>query len=63
VVFVQSLCHQSERQFIAHTARLLVAGSSVLEPDLDCADAESYALSQLLSSLVADVLTVLVLGA
>ena len=62
VVLIKSLSHQSQCQFIAHTACLLVAGSSVLEPDLDGADVKTDAFGQLTPSVVADVAAAVVLG-
>jgi len=63
VVVIQSLSHQPQCQFVADTARLLVAGSPVLEPDLDGGDVQTEAVCQLTSTLVADVVTAVVLGA
>jgi len=61
VVVVKSVGHQSQRQFVAHAARLLVAGSPVLEPDLDGADVETDAVRQLTPPVVSYVAATVVL--
>jgi len=62
MVVVQAFSHQSQRQLVAHAARLLVAGSSVLEPDLDGADVQMESVCQLTSTVVVDVPAAVVLG-
>jgi len=59
---VQSLGDQSQRQLVAHAARLLVAGSPVLEPDLDGAGVQMEPVGEPTSPIVVDVSAAVVLG-
>lgn len=62
VVVIQSFSHQPQCQFVAHAACLLVAGSPVLEPDLDGCDVKPEAVCELTSPVVTDVAAAVVLG-
>jgi len=55
VVVVESVSDQPQRQLVAHTSRLLVARSPVLEPDLDGARRQTQPVGQLTPTIVADV--------